>query len=206
MKLAVFGAKGRVGKSVCKIAKERKHTVVSIEKGDDLCATEQVDIVVDFSTAEATRQVCDFCRKMRCPLVTGVTGRNENQQRLLDELKNSIEVCESANFSIGIDAMRKVCKVLARLGWDCEIVETHRKQKADCPSGTAKLLACDIMQNGTRIVHVHSLRCGSNFGKHQVVFATDGESITVTHQAENVEIFALGAVRKAEEMLQNKTN
>lgn len=78
--------------------------------------------------------------------------------------------------------------------------------KADCPSGTAKLLACDIMQNGTRIVRVHSLRCGSNFGKHQVVFATDGESITVTHQAENVEIFALGAVHKAEEMLQNKTN
>ncbi len=202
MKIAVFGAHGRVGTSVCRIAKN-KHEIVEIEKytdTDGVCA----DVAIDFSTAEATENVCNFCKQRNIPLVTGVTGRDSQQQTLVEELKKHVPVAESANFSAGFGLLKEACKILAKAGWDCEIVETHRKQKRDRPSGTAKLLAKTILQQGQRSVRIHSLRCGSNFGRHEIVFATKGESITLTHQAENVDIFARGAILQAENLV--KTN
>ena len=200
MKIAVFGAQGRVGKIVCALAKQRGHEVAEIERDTNLQTVGEVDVAIDFSVAEATSDVCEFCKSKRCALVTGVTGRNESQQQLVEGLKSVCKVCESSNFSNGIAAMQEICKILAKLNWDCEIVETHRKGKRDCPSGTAKDLATTVVTNGTRTVQIHALRCGSNFGKHEVVFATQGESITVVHQAENCEIFARGALDVAEKI------
>lgn len=199
MKIAVFGANGRVGSAIVRLAEERKHDVIKIEKGD--IPAESADVAIDFSAPQATRDVCEYCRQYRCPLVTGVTGRNDEERQFLENLKDFVRVEEKSNFSRGIAAMHKVCKLLSALKWDCEIVETHRKGKKDCPSGTAKDLAATVASGGeTRIVKIHALRCGSNFGKHTVVFASDGESITVTHQAENVEIFARGALDSAEKL------
>lgn len=230
MKIVVFGAKGRVGSAVVKLAKLRGYEVT--EKDIDnlgncatACAKETtnaaktrnsrkcaeniadssdenaVDVAIDFSTPQATAEVCEFCMRHRCPLVTGVTGRNEYEQKILDELKSEVKVCESSNFSRGVEYMHKICALLAHLGWDCEIVELHRKNKRDAPGGTAKDLAATIAQNGTRIVTVHSLRAGESTGIHAVIFASNGESITVTHRAENVEIFARGALETAEKLV-----
>ncbi len=199
MKIAVFGAEGRVGNAVVRLACAKKHQVLQIERGT--VSTETADVAIDFSVPEATQEVCNFCIRCRCPLVSGVTGRNVQQQQLLENLRSIVPVEENSNFSKGIAAMHQVCKLLAALKWDCEIVETHRKGKKDSPSGTAKDLATTIAASGeTRIVKIHALRCGSNFGKHQVVFATEGESLTITHQAENVEIFARGALERAEKL------
>lgn len=202
MKIAVFGAQGRVGSKVCEIARTRGHEVFEVEKDTDATQATDIDIAIDFSVAEATQKVCEFCKDHHCPLVSGVTGRNEQQQRILDEARRFVAVKESANFSIGIAAVREICRTLAKLEWDCEIVEIHRKGKRDCPSGTAKQLACEIAQNGTRKVTVHSVRAGSNFGTHEIIFAAEGESLTVTHRAENVGIFAFGAIKCAEELFE----
>ncbi|MGN1040088.1 MAG: hypothetical protein ACI4QL_01520, partial [Candidatus Fimimonas sp.] len=80
MKIAVFGAKGRVGKIVCALAKQRGHEVAEIERDANLQTVGEVDVAIDFSVAEATSDVCEFCKSRRCALVTGVTGRNESQQ------------------------------------------------------------------------------------------------------------------------------
>ncbi len=199
MNIAVFGASGRMGKRVCDIAQKRGHTIFEVEK-DKKVNGQQIDVVIDFSVPQATAEVCNFCITHHCNLVSGVTGRNEQQQKILDSAKNTIQIVEKSNFSKGIECVDQICKMLAQLKWDCDIVETHRKQKRDSPSGTAKHLATTITQNGTKIVTVHSIRAGSNFGKHEIIFATDGESITITHQAENLEIFALGAVETAEKI------
>ena len=206
MKIAVFGANGRVGSKVCEIAKSRGHQVIAIDKDTEVPKNCDVDVVIDFSTPEATESVCDFCCKHHCPLVSGVTGRNKEQKEILEETGRSVTVKESANFSVGMQQMYALCQTLAKLGWDTEIVETHRKGKLDSPSGTAKQLACEITQNGTRKVTIHSLRAGSNFGTHEVIFATEGESLTLTHRAENVQIFALGAIKCAEELIDGQNN
>lgn len=206
MKIAVFGSNGRVGKRVCALAKKQGHSVWEVEKDTNTENLDKVDVVIDFATPAATACVCKFCKRQNAPLITGVTGRNAEQQAALEELKERVTILESSNFSTGIAKLTEICRLLSALNWDCEIVETHRKGKTDSPSGTARMLATAISQNGTREVCVHSLRCGSNFGKHEVVFATEGESITVTHQAENTDIFALGALREAEKLVKTKAD
>lgn len=202
MKIAVFGAKGRVGSRVCEIAKMRGHEVVEMEK--DTKQKEKADIAIDFSTAVATHEVCEYCRVHCCALVSGVTGRTETQQAEIDNLRKTNAVVEQANFSKGMNVLDKICQACASLNWDCALVETHRKGKIDRPSGTAKRLATVISQNGTRIVEVHSLRQGDTVGKHEIVFCGTGESITVIHEARSVDCFALGAVEAAEKVVENR--
>lgn len=209
MVVAVFGAKGRVGERVCQLAKQRGYAVLEIDVknktrdncADNLCVEEKVDVTIDFSVAAATREVCEFCKAHRCILVTGTTGRSAEEMQCLEELKKHVRVCEKANFSKGFELTEKICKILAPLNWDCDVVETHRKGKADRPSGTAKQLYQALLMGGTRTVCVHSLRNGSNFGRHEIVFGTNGESITIVHQAENVDIFARGALDEAEKLV-----
>ena len=207
MNIAVFGAKGRVGKRVAEIAAERTHNVWLLDKNYSENATEKIDAAIDFATAEATDEVVEFCKQKKCPLVLGTTGLNEAQQRKVDELKQSVAVIQKANFAEGIDMLYKLCELVSKqLHWDCAVVETHRKGKKDAPSGTAKTLAAVIAENlgSFKRVETHSLRIGSNFGKHEVTFAANGESLTITHQAENVDIFALGAIKEAERIAELK--
>lgn len=199
MNIAVFGACGKVGRKVCQVAKQRGHTVFAIEKSTPL-PNVNVDAVIDFSIPTATQQVCDFCKTHHCALISGVTGRSEEQQRLLCELQKTNAVCTSSNFSQGMPTVEQLCKACAALGWDCAITETHRKGKLDAPSGTAKKLAAIIAQNGTPIVETHSLRLGDTVGTHQIIFSGTGESICITHNVQNATCFALGAVKTAEKL------
>lgn len=221
MNIAVFGAKGRVGSKVVELAKKRGHTVLAIdikdtEKNNEQyhavptskttsvpVDTEKIDAVIDFSTADATHEVCNFCKSNRCALISGVTGRNQQQSAEIANLSRQLPVVCKANFSVGVEILHRLCEIVAKElpDWDCEIVETHRKGKLDAPSGTAKSIATRICrQKSFKKVIVHALRCGSNFGRHEVTFATNGESLTLTHQAEGVEIFALGAIIEAENL------
>lgn len=204
MNVAVFGAKGRVGSAVVRLAKG--HNVWQIDKDFEHNPLQTVDVVVDFSLPTATKNVVDFCKTHHCPLVTGVTGRSDTQLALLDELAQHVTVVAMDNFSQGVQMLAEICQYVAQnCNWACEIVETHHAHKKDSPSGTAKMLASKIAKAGGEFcgVTVHSLRLGSNFGCHQVVFATSGESLTITHQAENVEIFARGALKRALQLAEN---
>lgn len=204
MNVAVFGAKGRVGSAVVRLAKG--HNVWQIDKDFEHNPLQTVDVVVDFSLPSATKNVVDFCKAHHCPLVTGVTGHSVTQLALLDELSQHVTVVAMDNFSEGIQILAQICQyVTQNCNWACEIVETHHAHKKDSPSGTAKMLASKIAKAGGEFcgVTVHSLRLGSNFGCHQVVFATSGESLTITHQAENVEIFARGALKRALQLAEN---
>lgn len=201
MNIAVFGAKGRVGSRVADIAKARGHNVWSIDKNYSENELANADVAINFATAEAICEVVAFCIQKNCPLINGTTGLDEKQQELLDDLSKRVAVVNKANFAIGVEMLFKLCEIVAReLDWDCAIVETHRKNKKDAPSGTAKKLGALIAKNlgSFRSVETHALRLGSNFGRHEVTFAGEGESLTITHQAENADVFALGAVKEAE--------
>jgi 4-hydroxy-tetrahydrodipicolinate reductase len=51
---------------------------------------------------------------------------------------------------------------------------------------------------------MHSLRGGDVLGDHTVVFAGDGERLELTHKVSNRETLALGALRAAEWVVQQK--
>lgn len=204
MKIAVFGAKGRVGSAVVRLAKG--HDVWQIDKDYEQNPLQNVDVVIDFSLPSATKQVVDFCQAHRCPLVTGVTSRSQSDLQLVDQLSKQVTVVAQDNFSQGIALLTEICQHVAqKCNWACEIVETHHQNKKDSPSGTAKMIASKVAKTGGEFctVTIHSLRLGSNFGRHEIVFATQGESLTITHQAENVDIFAKGALKTALEVAKN---
>ena len=204
MNIAVFGARGRMGSKVAEIAEERGHNVWQIDKDWEKNPLLKVDVAIDFATTEATEQVCKFCKTQKCALISGVTGRDENQLQLIEELSATVPVVCKANFSQGVNMLYELVETVAKklTDWDCEIVEIHHRNKIDSPSGTAKTLAGVIAKQGSfKKVTVHALRVGSNFGKHTVIFASNGESLTLTHQAENRDIFARGAVLEAERLM-----
>lgn len=195
MKVAVFGAKGKVGTVLCQLLHQLGHVVVEIDKDDSL--ESDCNVAIDFSCAQATEKVVNYCKKFKTPLVCGTTGHTENQLKMLKNLKNDIKVVKKANFSIGFGEMEKIVAQMKKAlpNWDVEIVETHKKDKLDKPSGSSKVLA-DLVQLDQQAIH--SLRLGNCSGEHQVTFACQWESLTITHKVDNRISFALGAVKIAE--------
>ena len=97
--------------------------------------------------------------------------------------------------------------------FDIEIEETHHNQKADAPSGTAKLLleAIDPAGEYTPVygregnvgrrtkkeIGVHALRGGTVAGTHTVHFFGLDEELEITHRAASRQIFVSGALHAA---------
>ena len=148
--------------------------------------------------------------------LSGTTGYSPAQMATLESLGTVAPVLWSANFSLGIAvfvrALQAVTGVL-RPDFDIEITETHHNQKADAPSGTAKLLleALDPAHTLTpvygregncgrrdpREVGVHALRGGTVAGTHTVHFFGPDEEFEITHRAASRQIFVNGALHMA---------
>ena len=98
---------------------------------------------------------------------------------------------------------------------DIEIVETHHNRKIDAPSGTAIFLANRINSAKNNSMHyvydrqpkkqkrekseigIHSIRGGNEYGKHQVIFFGENESLEITHNVLSRAVFASGAIKAA---------
>jgi len=96
---------------------------------------------------------------------------------------------------------------------DIEIVEAHHNRKLDVPSGTAILLGnavkevrCDAEfnvgrhENGKRTkteIGIHSIRTGNTVGDHEIIIATDTQTIRIKHEAHDRALFAEGALEAA---------
>ncbi|MBO5867050.1 MAG: hypothetical protein J6Q55_03265, partial [Clostridia bacterium] len=106
MNIAVFGAKGRVGSAVVRLAKG--HEVWQIDKDFEQNPLQKVDVAVDFSLPCATGKVVDFCKRHHCALVTGVTGRNADEQALIDQLSQEVTVVAKDNFSQGVSLLEQL--------------------------------------------------------------------------------------------------
>lgn len=176
-----------------------------------------VDVMIDFSTPEATMTILKACLQERIPLVVGTTGLTPEQRHELDAAAEVIPVLIASNFSKAVNLLFRLVGIAARaIGAeaDIEIVERHHHFKKDAPSGTALTLAQVAAEAiGTdRFVHgrsglvgerprgeigLHSLRTGDNPGEHTVVFGLMGECLELSHRALNRDGFARGALDAA---------
>lgn len=182
------------------------------------------DVVIDFSRPEALPEIASYVRRTGTPLLSGTTGFTAAQLRQLESLGSSAPVLWSANFSLGVAvlvrALREVSGVL-KPDFDIEITETHHNQKADAPSGTAKLLleALDSAHALTPVygregttgkrrkeeIGIHALRGGTVAGTHTVHFFGPDEELEFTHRAASRQIFVNGALHMAR-LLPGKPN
>lgn len=233
IKVGIFGATGRIGKllieSLCNddVAKlscvfVRNELQYSIPKGvlvtnDIEIFLESSDLIIDFSSPEATKILLD-CAIDKCPkpIVIGTTGLNDMQKDLLYAASLKMPILYASNMSRGVVVLNNIAKIVAKTlkESDIEIVETHHKYKKDAPSGTALSLAENVAkarglsldkvrvsgrdgiigERGEDEIAVMSLRGGDVVGRHTIGFYMDGEYIELTHNATSRLTFVNGAI------------
>lgn len=225
MTLALVGT-GQMGQAIAAAAADGPHNIVVRFHSDrpflntDPQVIEDVDLAVDFSLPELAvphlRRYCEWS----LPAVMGTTGWYDQ----LDEVKGLVDrhdasVLYAPNFSIGVAILsRAVDHVTALMdeldAYDPFVHEMHHTRKADSPSGTARMLAEQLVEGLERkdhldseaqhhridpsAVHVSSTRVGTTFGEHTVGFDSPYDRVALRHRAKNREGFAAGALRAAE--------
>lgn len=204
-RVLLVGAGGRMGKAVAAAAaKDAGLTIAAgLDRGDPIApAIENCDVVIDFSTADATEAVCQACLEHRKPLVLGTTGHSAGQRDTVVAAAKRIPLVFAANFSVGVNALfaltRRAAELLGK-DFDIDVIELHHRTKKDAPSGTAKRLL-EILREargGDREIAAQSIRAGDIVGEHTVIFAGAGERLELTHRAGSRLTFAAGALRAA---------
>lgn len=224
--IGIIGSAGRMGQELARAVAEAGLTLAGgIDKGGDADALAKAsDIIIDFSAPAALEGNLNAAIAHARPMVIGTTGLEERHHWLIDEAARSIPLLQTGNTSLGVTLLAALVKRAAAsldADWDIEIVEMHHRHKVDAPSGTALLLGesaadgrgVDLAAHSERgrdgmtgerargAIGFASLRGGSVPGDHDVIFASTGERLTLSHHAESRAIFARGAVKAARWLL-----
>jgi 4-hydroxy-tetrahydrodipicolinate reductase len=126
----------------------------------------------------------------------------------------------SLGVNVLIDLVKKASAVLGET-FDVEIIEKHHNQKVDSPSGTALMLADAVKDTlpekfyvygregmvGKRDkneIGIHAIRGGNIVGEHDVIFAGENETVTLSHLAQDRAVFANGAIKSAQYIVNKK--
>lgn len=179
---------------------------------------ESADVIIDFSNASTLDELLKYATEKKVPLVLATTGYSEKQIDAIKAAAESIPVFFSFNMSLGINLVCGLVKQAAAVlgkNFDVEIIEKHHNQKLDAPSGTAIMLADAVngvfndsmvyeydrhskrAKRSENEIGIHSVRGGTIVGEHEVIFAGNNETVTISHSAASRSIFATGAVNAA---------
>lgn len=182
-----------------------------------------IDVVIDFSRPTALAGNLAYCCKNDVPIVIATTGYTDEQRAEIKAAAEKIPVFFTSNMSLGVNMQFELVKQVADFygdAADIEIIEQHHNLKVDAPSGTALALAEVINssydhqleykygrspQDGRREkkeLGIHSVRGGTIVGEHDVMFITDSEVLTVSHQAQTKQVFADGALTAAKYIIE----
>ncbi|MBI5598323.1 MAG: 4-hydroxy-tetrahydrodipicolinate reductase [Deltaproteobacteria bacterium] len=183
-------------------------------------AFKKADVIIDFSTPEASLRNLETAATLKKAIVIGTTGFSQHHREKIREMAHSTRILLAPNMSVGVNLLLKLVEDCAKVlggGYDVEIVEYHHRHKVDAPSGTALRIAEVVAHSlkrdigkvavyarkgitGERTseeIGIQSVRAGDIVGDHTVLFAGEGERIELTHRAHSRSAFARGAVRAA---------
>jgi 4-hydroxy-tetrahydrodipicolinate reductase len=208
MNLVVLG-RGKTGSLVAEVARDRGHLVLVFNSADNFGARKltklvlrDIDVVIDFTTPEAVVENIAACIQANANLVVGTTGWYSELPRIKPLVEESgIGFVYAANFSIGVNLFFDIARAAApavRYGYSGHILEKHHVHKKDAPSGTAVAIRNVIRDAARAELPIQSEREGEVVGMHQVTFDSEGDTITLVHDAKSRRGFAEGAVRAAE--------
>ncbi|MGE4283795.1 MAG: 4-hydroxy-tetrahydrodipicolinate reductase [Clostridia bacterium] len=169
------------------------------------------DVAIDFSDPDATISNAETLGRMKIRIVIGTTGFTEiHTKRLMSITRNNkTAIVHAPNITLGVNVLMVLTNLAASIleGYDCEIVESHFKNKKDAPSGTAKKIANEVLKgasiNNETNAHdldysqipIHAIRAGGIVGKHSVILAGEYDKVEITHESFARRAFALGALK-----------
>ena len=174
--------------------------------------------VIDFSNPAVLNGLLAYATEKKIPAVICTTGFSAEQVAQIKSASEKTAIFYSGNMSLGINLLIELAKKATQVfgcAFDVEIVEKHHNQKLDAPSGTALMIAdgiSEVMQQEPQYVYdrhsyrkkrekneigIHAVRGGTIVGEHEVIFAGHDEVLTITHQAQSKEVFAIGSINAA---------
>jgi 4-hydroxy-tetrahydrodipicolinate reductase len=224
MKVAVLGAKGRMG----------AETVAAIESASDLTLSSALDlgdsldqliktgteVIVDFTHPDSVMKNLEFAITNGIHVVVGTTGFDDKK---LSELKNllsknpKVGALIAPNFGLGAVLMMQFSQKAAQYFESVEIIELHHANKVDAPSGTAirtaELITDARKQSkkgampdasktiipgarGAKVgdVPIHSVRSHGYVAHQEVIFGDAGETLSIRHDSINRSGFMPGVL------------
>jgi 4-hydroxy-tetrahydrodipicolinate reductase len=213
LRVGVLGARGRMGQQVCAAvdAASDMELVAMVDAGDWLfsVADAGAQAIVDFTHPDVVMENIRFAIDQDMHAVVGTTGFDEAKietVRTWLEAKPELGVLIAPNFAIGAVLSMRFAQLAAPHFESVEVIELHHPNKADAPSGTAALTAELISaaradagmgpvpdattqeEDGARGashsgVRVHSVRLTGLVAHQEVLFGTQGETLTIRHDS-----------------------
>ncbi|BFU42944.1 4-hydroxy-tetrahydrodipicolinate reductase [Krasilnikovia sp. MM14-A1004] len=213
VRVGVLGARGRMGLEVCKAvdAADDMELVAMVDEGDWLsnAADAGAQVLVDFTKPDVVMDNVHWAVEQGINMVVGTTGFTEQRlERVRGWLshKPGVGVIVAPNFGIGAILMMQFAARAARYFESAEIIELHHPRKLDAPSGTAghtaRLIAAaraeaglGPMPDATKEelpgargadidgVRVHAVRSAGLIAHQEVLFGTQGETLTIRHDS-----------------------
>lgn len=154
-------------------------------------------VIVDFTPRPVTQAVARAAVERGISPVVGSSEWNVAEREALQKLcaERRVGALIVPNFAIGAILMMNFAEQAARYFPSCEIVEMHRADKRDKPSGTAAATAERIASGGgSKDVPIHSVRMQGLLSHQEVLFSNTGELLTIRHDSFSSESFAGGII------------
>jgi 4-hydroxy-tetrahydrodipicolinate reductase len=211
MRVGVLGAKGKVGATMVAAveAAEDLTFTAGVDAGDPLSlfTDSETEVVIDFTHPDVVMDNLKFLIDNGIHAVVGTTGFTDervSQVKLWLADKSDVAVLIAPNFAIGAVLSMRFAKQAARFFESVEVIELHHPHKADAPSGTAARTARLIAEarkglppnpdatstglegaRGADVdgIPVHSVRLAGLVAHQEVLFGTQGETLTIRHDS-----------------------
>lgn len=224
IRVGVLGARGRMGTEVCKAvdAAEDMELVAMVDQGDWLfnIADAGAEVVVDFTAPDVVMDHIHWCIDQGINVVVGTSGFTESRyDRIRQWLthKPELGVIVVPNFAVGAVLMMEFAERAAKFFDSVEIIEMHHPKKVDAPSGTAQRTAEIVASarsaaglgpmpdatkeelrgaRGTEVdgVRIHSVRAAGLVAHQEVLFGSQGETLTIRHDSYDRSSFMPGVL------------
>lgn len=194
MKVALFGARGRVGHVVAPALADVGHDVTPVARGEQPELGGH-DAAVDFTSPDAVPVNVTRSLEAGVPCIVGTTGADLAR---LGELaaERGLPLFFAPNFALGAVLMMRFAVEAAKLLPHVEIIELHHHGKRDAPSGTAHETARRI----GRDVPIHSVRLPGLVAHQEVLFGAQGQTLTIRHDTTSREAFVPGVLLALERL------
>jgi 4-hydroxy-tetrahydrodipicolinate reductase len=181
IRVAVAGAAGRMGQTVCAAVEGAEGMEVTGRADPQLGTTVadvigDADVLVDFTQPDGALGNAQTALDAGVHVVIGTSGFD------LDGLREaarqaSANAFYAPNFAIGAVLMMRFAAEASRHMERAEIVELHHPAKLDAPSGTAARTA-EMMEGD---VPIHSVRLPGLVADQEVILGDVAQTLTIRH-------------------------
>jgi len=170
----------------------------------DACREAHVDVMIDFTSAAAVRSNVHVALEAGAHVVIGSSGLTADDYADLDRRARSrnLGIVAAGNFSILAAVLRRAASTAADHVDRWEIIDYASDTKPDVPSGTSRELAETLAEirrpanaldladlqgpveargAGVAGARIHSVRLPSFVVSTEIIFAAEGERLTMRH-------------------------